>query len=430
MKKSIVFLVIVGVLLFSTAIFAESPLVLWQFFGVGDETQTVQTATSEPDTFYALVRDAEKESGKSVDVVSINFDNYDTIFNTSLASKKAADINIMNIQYLLPYAKAGLVANISNLEKETGIYLNKIIQPQMLEKVTYNGDIYAVSWDNVALLWFINKVEFAKAGLLDKNGNPIIPTTPQEFIDQAEKYKEATGQPFVYCGPGNTVSRNFYSWLLQNGGEFLSDNGQKAGFNSKAGLDVLNFMTYINTHGLANFNIPIPDVISSIYNGKVASVFQGTWAVNQYADVASKSELFDLDVVAMPTLYHVNPAKIFITGHSFVIPDYLPLQRQVEAYKFLIEMLKHNLYWGNTGHLPAIQMSQDQLNYYINLNKGVRHYYEDVLEKGATFTQLFAGNPWMIIFPYLQKALLGEDTPQSALEKAANALSTFISEQQ
>jgi len=168
MKNSIIFLVIVGVLLFSTAVFAESPLVLWQFFGVGSKTETVDTDTTEPDTFYAIVRDAEQESGISVNVVQVDWGQYYTILNQSLASKKAGDIDIMHIQYLLPYAKAGLVANISNLEKETGIYLDKIIQPQLLESVTYNSNIYAVNWDVHAFLWHINKVEFAKAGLLDK----------------------------------------------------------------------------------------------------------------------------------------------------------------------------------------------------------------------------------------------------------------------
>lgn len=429
MKKSIVFLVIVGVLLFSTAVFAESPLVLWQFFGVGSETQTVDSATTEPDTFYAIVRDAEQESGMSVDVAAVDWVRYYTILNQSLASKKAGDIDIMHIQQLLPYAKAGLVANISNLEKETGIYLDKIIQPQLLESVTYNGNIYAVNWDTYAYLWHINKVEFAKAGLLDKDGNPIIPTTPQEFINAAEKYKEATGQPFVYSNNEESTPAEFYTWLLQNGGEFLSDDGWKAGFDSKAGVDVLDFMTYLTTHELANFSMVTADESSALINGKVASIFQGTWMVNQYASFSGTPEL-DLYVTALPTLYHVGPAKIFTDSHSFVIPAYLPLQKQVEAYKFLVAMLKHNPYWGNTGHIPAVQLSQDQLNYLLNLNEGARHYYEEVSKEGAIISQPFAGDPFGVILPYLQKAFLGGATPQSALDEAADALNRFISQQQ
>jgi len=428
MKKSIIFLVIVGVLLFSTAVFAESPLVLWQFFGVGSETDTVDTATTEPNTFYAIMRAAIQESGMSVNTVQVDWGQYYTILNQSLASKKAGDIDIMHIQYLLPYAKAGLVANLSNLEKETGIYLDKIIQPQLLESVTYNGDIYAVNWDIHAFLWHINKVEFAKAGLLDKDGNPIIPTTAQEFINAAEKYKEVTGQPFVYSDNGESTPWEFYAWLLQNGGEFLSDDGWKAGFNSKAGVDVLDFMTYLTTHELANFSMTVADESSALLNGKVASIFQGTWMVNQYASTSTPE--LDLYVTAVPTLYHVGPAKIWANAHSFVIPAYLPLQKQVEAYKFLVAMLKYNSYWGNTGHIPTAQLSQDQLNHFLSLNgEGVRNYYEEVSKEGAILAQPFAGNPWGVILPYLQKAFLGEATPQSALDEAADALNRFISQQ-
>jgi len=426
MKKSIILLVIVGVLLFSTAVFAEAPLVLWQFFGVGSKTGTVDTTTTEADTFYAIVRDAEQEFGMSIDNVQVNWKEYYTILNQSLASKKAGDIDVMHIQYLLPYAKAGLVANLSNLEKETGIYLDKIIQPQLLESVTYNGSIYAVNWDIHAFLWHINKAEFAKAGLLDKDGNPIIPTTPQEFINAAEKYKKVTGQPFVYSENGESISREFYTWLLQNGGEFLSDDGSKAGFNSDAGLDVLNFMTYLTTNGLANFAMAGADQSMALQNGKVASIFHGTWMVNQYANALGS----DYYVTAMPVLYHDGPAAVWANGHSFVIPAYLPLERQVEAYEFLVAMLKFNLYWGNTGHIPTVQLSQDQLNYFLNLNGGARHYYEAVSKGGSILDQPFAGNPWGEILPYLQKACFGEVSPQSALDEADDAVNRFISQQQ
>jgi len=427
MKKSIVFLVMVGLLLFTTAIaLADSPLVVWQFFGVGSATQTIKTAYTEADTFYAIIRAAEQTYGASVDVVPVNWGNYYTILNQALASHKAGDIDIMHVEYLLPYAKAGLVANISNLEKVTGIYLDKIIQPQLLDSVSYNGNIYAVRWDIHAFLWDINKAEFAKAGLLDQNGNPIIPTSPQEFINEAEKYKAVTGQPFVYSDNGESTPWEFYSWLLQNGGQFLTNDGMKAGFNTKTGLDVLSFMSYLTNNGLANFSMTVPDESSALVNGKVASIFEGTWMVNQYAHEMGTN----LYVTNLPTLYHVGPARVWANSHSFVIPAYLPLQRQIEAYKFLIDMLKYNLYWGNTGHIPVVQLSQDQVDYLLNLNGGDRHYYEGLLKEGTPLAQPFAGDPWGVILPYFQQAFLGKATPQSVLSQAADALNRFISQQQ
>jgi multiple sugar transport system substrate-binding protein len=430
MKKSIVFLVMVGLLLFTTAIaLADSPLVVWQFFGVGSATQTIKTAYTEADTFYAIIRAAEQTYGASVDVVPVNWGNYYTILNQALASHKAGDIDIMHVEYLMPYVKAGLVANISNLEKITGIYLDKIIQPDKLPRVTYNGNIYAVRWDKHGILWLINKQQWAKAGLLDQNGNPIIPTTPQEFINEAEKYKAATGQPFIEENDGGDMTGwLFYPWFIQNGAPFLSDNGWKAGFNTPAGLAVFSFMVKMQKEGLVNFLVPnAMTQATDFINGKTASTFDGTWNVNQYAHEMGT----DLYVTIVPQLWHVSSTPVsWANGHSFVIPAYLPLQRQIEAYKFLVDMLKYNVYWGNTGHIPLVQLTPEQVNYLLNLNNGDRHYYYEFLQSGDILNQPFAGDPYSVIAPSLQAALAGTITPEVGLQQAADALNKFISAQQ
>lgn len=419
---------VVGILLSVSVVFASPNLVLWQFFGVGSATSTLKTAVTEADTFYAIARAAEKESGISVEISSVNWGNYYTILNQALASHKAADIDIMHVQYLRPYVKAGLVANISELEKITGIYLDKIIQPQVTKQVAYNGNIYAIRWDEHGYLWFINKEQFAKAGLLDNNGNPIIPTTPEEFIEEAEKYKAATGQPFVEADNGGDVTAwVYYAWLLQNGGNYLSNNGWKAGFNTKAGLTVLNFMKSLQQKKLANFLIPYQQKANDFVNGKVASLFEGTWMVNTYAHNLGK----DLYVTIFPQLYHIAGKPVsWANGHSFVIPAYLPIHEQVQAYKFLVALLKYNLYWGNTGHIPVVILSQKQLNYLLNLNHGDRHYYEGFLKSAHILDQPFAGDPYIVIVPYLQSVLSGKVTPQVGLQQAAEALNKYISAQQ
>ena len=426
--KKLSLVLIIGLLLSFTAVFASSNLVLWQFFGVGSATSTLKTAVTEADTFYAIVRAAEKESGMSVKVVSVNWGNYYTILNQSLASHKAGDIDIMHVQYLRPYAIAGLVANISKLEKITGIYLDKIIQPQLIKQVTYNGNVYAIRWDEHGYLWFINKQQFAKAGLLDKNGNPIIPTTPQEFINEAEKYKAATGQPFVESDNGGDVTAwVYYAWLLQNDGKFLSNNGWKAGFNTKAGLTVLNFMKQLQDKGLANFLKPYQQKVNDFVNGKVASLFEGTWMVNTYAHHFGKN----LYVTIFPQLYHSSTTPVsWANGHSFVIPSYLSLNKKIEAYKFLVAMLKYNLYWGNTGHIPVVKLSKEQLNYLLALNNGDRHYYKGFLKSARILDQPFAGDPYIVIVPYLQSVLAGKLSSQVGLQQAAEALNKYISAQQ
>ena len=423
--RKLVWVMVIGILLSVTMVFASPNLVMWQFFGVGSATQTIKDSYTESNTFYAIVRAAEKDQNASVNITPVEWGNYYTIFNQALASHKAGDIDIMHVEYLMPYAKAGLVANISKLAQLTGTKLDEVFDPPLLKAVSYKGNVYAMRWDVHAFLWHINKAEFAKAGLLDKNGNPIIPTTPEEFIAEAEKYKAATGQPFVYADNGESSPWEFYSWLLQNGGHYLSDGGWKAGFNTKEGIEVLKFMTYLPAHGLANFAMTVPDISSALENGKVASIFEGTWMVNTYAHALGN----DLYVTNLPTLYHVGPPTVWANSHSFVIPNYLPIDRQIKAFKFLLAMEKYNLYWGNTGHIPVVQLTKEDKNYLASLNGGDRHYFNGLLKEARPLPQPFAGDPWGVILPYLQKSFAGKVTPEAALQEAEDALNRFISQQ-
>ena len=177
---------------------------------------------------------------------------------------------------------------------------------------------------------------------------------------------------------------------------------------------------------LANFLIPYQQKVNDFVNGKVASLFEGTWMVNTAAHALDK----DFYVTVFPQLFHAgaNPVS-WANGHSFVIPAYLPFKRQIEAYKFLVAMLKYNLYWGNTGHIPVVILSQKQLNYILSLNNGARHYYEGFLKSAHVIDQPFAGDPYITIVPYLQSVLAGKVAPQVGLQQAAKALNKYISAQ-
>jgi multiple sugar transport system substrate-binding protein len=83
--------------------------------------------------------------------------------------------------------------------------------------VTKNGAIYGLPIDTWAPLWHINLNYFRQAGLM-KDGEPILPASPEELIAQARQFKQATGKPYFVQALINeraTYTRNLYTFLMQ-----------------------------------------------------------------------------------------------------------------------------------------------------------------------------------------------------------------------
>src|SRR4029453_3304117 len=73
------------------------------------------------------------------------------------------------------------------------------IEPSMftaasIKGVTRNGEIYGMPFDTWAPLWHINLNYFRKAGLV-KDGQPILPHSPEELLAQGRQFAQPAGAP-------------------------------------------------------------------------------------------------------------------------------------------------------------------------------------------------------------------------------------------
>ena len=363
----------------------------------------------------AIIKKAQEDTNTKVNVSVLEWGNYYTKLNAAFSSGKTPDIGIMHLQYFLPYAKSGLLANISALEKKTGIYLKNIEEPSLIKAQSYKGNIYGIRWDIHGLLWHINKEEFKKAGLLDKEGNPLIPTSPEEFIKEARKYKESTGNPFVVWdgATGEGIIWWWYSLLLQDGGQFINKDQTKAAFNTEAGLETLKFINTLVKEKLIDANLNLTQAANAFINGKSASFMNGTWWVNTlYKDLGDK-----LYTTIIPILYHKGAPAVWANSHMWIIPANISSEKQAEAYKFIVAMLKYNVYWAKTGHAPVVQLSEKEKNYLMNLPER-DHYYTQLLKNAAPFIQKFPGDPYATVLPEFQKVFFEGADPAKSLKNA------------
>src|SRR3546814_12895020 len=75
------------------------------------------------------------------------------------------------------------------------------------------------------MLWHVNTNLFRKAGLM-RNGQPILPRSPEELLAQAEQFERRTGKPYLVQATANeyaSYTRNFYTFVMQQGVPLFTD---------------------------------------------------------------------------------------------------------------------------------------------------------------------------------------------------------------
>ena len=78
------------------------------------------------------------------------------------------------------------------------------------------GHLYGMPWDTIGGLFHINTALMAQAGLM-RDGEPVLPRSPDELLAQARQFRARTGKPYLIQAQVNdpaTHVRNLYTYLM------------------------------------------------------------------------------------------------------------------------------------------------------------------------------------------------------------------------
>ena len=224
--------------------------------------------------------------------------------------------------------------------------------------VTVKGKVYALPYDTHAWLWHMNANLFKKAGLTNPDGSIKLPTTAQELLDHAKKFKAATGKPyFAWPTVNETASplRTLVTLVGQQNGKLFPEN-RKIDLHSKEARAAVQLMDTLYKNGDIKPNLDYGAANQAFLNGEVGCVVVGTWTIDDFINSAAKAES------PLHEGYQVYPfAKLYAKkgawadGHSWVIlkggaKD--PAKRKA-ALSFLKFLFDRNFEWSRTGHLPT-----------------------------------------------------------------------------
>ena len=237
------FALLVGACCVSASVNAEekTEITFQRFFGACEadygKVVDVTKARGECGIITALTNqfNATNKQGIVVKTQIAEWGPYYDQLTARIVAKDIPTIAVMHESVLGDFVSRKLVEPLDDGFKSVDID-TKDFTDQAAKGTSFDGKTYALPQDTWSWLWHINLNLFKKAGLTNADGTPILPTTPDEMLAQAKKFKEATGKPYFSWTTANETAapfRTFLTLLAQQNGQLFKDGGKKIDMQSK-----------------------------------------------------------------------------------------------------------------------------------------------------------------------------------------------------
>ena len=259
-------------------------------YGSGPSDSTTAYWQKIADNFHA------QNPNITVQVTTINWNDYDTKVKTQLQNKDYPDI--LQGEFFTDYATDGLTAPVSDFVSNPAMGI-----ATFKDQFSVNGTQYALPFTTSARAMFYNKKAFADAGI----ANP--PSTWAELQTDAQALKAKGYIGFALpLGPEEAQAES-YLWMLGNGGGWQDASGKYA-INSPQNIETFQFLKSLVAAGLTE---PNPATYNRTANsaadfsaGKVGMEFNGPFLT---ATIATAGKLSTSDYAAAPIPGKAGPVQ-------------------------------------------------------------------------------------------------------------------------
>ena len=333
---------------------------LGRFFGACEDAGTdTTTSVGEACIIQSIINAADAElDGVTVNTLPTDWGNYYDQIKAAFAGGSPPDVFVMHAHTIPEFASLGALADLSGDLEDAGIDTSDWA-PLALEGVTYEGGIYSVPMDFHANLFHVNMDLMAEAGLVDENGAPILPSSPEELLAHATQFKEATGQNYLAADFAQFPIgvRLVVSMLWQQGSNIFDAEGN-AQVDTPEARAAIDSIVQLFDNDLADPRLNYADSQQAFLNGEAGILVNGTWVVDFYDSEAANPDvpLSNYYVADFPVLF--DESATWAGSHGWAIPASLE-QNDPEAYEAALRVIafiqQHNLDWARTGHMSVLQ---------------------------------------------------------------------------
>jgi multiple sugar transport system substrate-binding protein len=343
---------------------AKTEITLMRFFGSCDakyaQVNDARQGVGECGIITTLVNEfnATNTQGIRVRTQIAEWAPYYDQLTARLVAKDIPTVAVMHESALGDYVRRRLVEPLDADLQRLGVPVDDFTE-HARRGVSFDGQVYALPFDTWAWLWHINTTLWKQAGLLDAQGQPRLPHSPEQLLEQARQFKARTGKPyFAWAVVKETAAthRTFQTLLAQQGTQLFSADGRRINMHQPEVVKALGLMQQLYAEGHVKPNLDYGAANQAFLNGEAGVVVVGTWTIDQFQREAAKPESAlqgGYSVVPFPQLY-ARPA-VFADGHSWALfkgGAATPAQREA-ALQFLRFIWQRSAEWARTGHLPV-----------------------------------------------------------------------------
>jgi multiple sugar transport system substrate-binding protein len=277
--------------------------------------------------------------------------------SAQIAAGDPPDIVTMHQSVISDYQGRGLLEPMDELLRNAGVDPRGFTDAGRAG-VIKGGRTYGLPWDTIGRLWHINTALMRRAGLM-AGDRPILPNSPEQLIEHARRFRQATGKPYLIQAQVNAPDyyvANLYTYLLAQRAVIFPD-ARHVRLNTPEARRIVELFKTLNAEALTTRNQDFPAATAAFMNGEGGIFPTGTWMIGPYDDEAlieGRPLNGGYAVLPFPRLWGEEAA--FVDGHAWVMPraERSPEERQAIG-RFLRFLAEHNFDWSRTGHLPAFR---------------------------------------------------------------------------
>jgi ABC-type glycerol-3-phosphate transport system substrate-binding protein len=389
--------------------------------------------TSDYKTAVESVKKWSADTGITVDIIEENTETYATSYVLASKTQNPRFDLIMFWDFYIDQLYSMLTPIDGSHDPE--ININAVNNGDILEMgfSAYKGHSYVIPYG------LDSRVFFYRTDLLKEAGFNRPPKTWAELTEYAKKLtRDLDGDGNIdqwgFCTIGfpgqvfNTYS--FFDFVLQNGGKIVDNNGRPL-FNSREGVEALQFMIDLrNTH-----KVMPPDMItysnSQIHEGFIAGRFA---MVNHWPYLFGTTKGTPIDgkvgYSGVPTPSGGDPHTV-LNAWGFGIP--LMSQNKKTAWelaKYLLSSEAGAFEVSKMNDWPFRKSAYEEANSKYSIPGDFLEFSNflfDVAQKHSEHVLLMKGSESALILSgYIDQAMVGKLSAKDALDAAVKEINTLL----
>lgn len=358
---------------------------------------------------------------------------------TAVAAGEPPDLYMTHTNDLSMWASLGAFLPLNDFIEKDAFDIDGLFFPGSVQGSTFDGQVIQLPFKvpSTLLIWY-NKDLFTEAGL--DPDNP--PQTWQELEDAAVALTKMNGETIEQMGLNVCINclagpeDPYVEWLSRNGGQVLSEDGTEVAFDSERGIETLEWMNSFmdNTVGgysnmVAQMGTDFPDQRPIFYAGKIAMHMDGPWFYNILREEAP--DMVDKVGVFLIPINGENPdAKQQKVAHG--VPGYA-IPKASKHPEAAWEVLKYITTNGGCDFFLEQGRADTPLVNCVDEQVAQENpFYDIFLQATASIVAAKAPPTYSQIHVRVKEmeesALLGNETPQEAIETAAADVRQVLSE--